>query len=136
VRALTTSGSSGVILAGKSVARGVWTPLVLALDGDGDVEWAVEVDAGSGSTDPDLLGIAMTPAGDVLVVGEVDFAQTPAPPEDTGLACVNTAVQWQRLDEHTVRPLAPVVVPATIDVDPVEELLEDEGIAFGVLVTE
>jgi hypothetical protein len=56
--------------------------------------------------------------------------------EDAGLTCVNTAVQWQRRDQDTVRPLVPVATDVTIDVDPVEKLREEEGIAFGVLVTE
>jgi hypothetical protein len=56
--------------------------------------------------------------------------------EDTGLTCVNTAVQWQRRDQDTIRPLAPVATPVTVDVDPVEELLQNEALVFGVLITE
>ena len=315
-RALVASADGEMILAGEFLTTGVSTPLVLALTGAGDVAWAVGIDPGPGASAADLHGIGLTPAGEVLVVGEVDFAETPAPPElpidrenalvvrmlpdgtvlsgfalggtasesattlavlpdssyvigghidsaphtwlasiradhtlrwsasyqsrpdvddnsefadflglspvrdvglllcgrigtpdedafairvdaegvpiwvktylrvgshndladvvalddgmaavgftqlaegggfgdlwvirtnvdgmlhfteDSGLSCVNTAVQWQRRPEDTIRPLAPEATPVTMDVDPVEELLQDEADAFGVLVTD
>lgn len=65
--------ADGVVVAGAVNRSSVWTPIVAALDDAGDVRWATELDAGSGSTSPNLYAIAVTPDGEILAVGSADF---------------------------------------------------------------
>lgn len=57
----------------------VLTPLLFAIDNTGVVQWAIEIDPGSGATEPVLAGLAETPSGDILAVGQVHFDDVAGP---------------------------------------------------------
>jgi hypothetical protein len=71
--AIVGRSSGGAVIAGQVNRSSRLTPLLLAVDDDGEVEWAVEVDGGSGSSNPTLTALAQTPEGDLIAVGEVDY---------------------------------------------------------------
>src|SRR5262249_17482906 len=58
------------------------TPMVLRIDDDGTIAWSVEIDAGAGSLAPSLAGLAVSPAGDVIAVGQVSYTEGSDPPID------------------------------------------------------
>jgi hypothetical protein len=79
--AIVRTTSDTTILAGKVNRRSVPSLLLAAIDEAGDVEWSIEVDTGSGSTQPTIAALALLPSGDIIAVGSVHHADSGLPPE-------------------------------------------------------
>ena len=71
--ALAATATNGAILAGHVNRSGAQTPTLIAIDEDGDVEWSLDIDMGSGSTNPAIEALASDPSGGFIAVGSVDF---------------------------------------------------------------
>jgi hypothetical protein len=78
--AMTARSAGGAVLAGQVLRGSSRIPLLVGVDVDGDVDFAMEIDPGVGATDARLAGLAETRSGDVLAVGEVDV--DPADPQN------------------------------------------------------
>jgi hypothetical protein len=55
---------------------------------------------------------------------------------DTGLACQCTTAEWQRIDDHSIRTLAPSAAAVTLDPDTEQELRTNPAAVFGELLTD
>jgi hypothetical protein len=77
--AVVPRSSGGAVLAGEVTRSGVRSALMIAIDDAGAVEWAIEVDAGGGSTNPAIAALAEAPTGDIIAVGEVDHTDLEDP---------------------------------------------------------
>ena len=70
-----TPTDAGLIISGGS-RRGVSVterPTLIALDHDGELLWANEIDPGRGSGDASIAEVVETPDGDLLAVGTVEY---------------------------------------------------------------
>lgn len=79
--AMVPTASNGVILTGHVNRSSTLTPLLIALDENGDVSWSIEVDMGSGSSDPKIVALAEDPTGGFVAAGQVNFTELTDPTE-------------------------------------------------------
>jgi hypothetical protein len=79
--AIAPTTTNGAVLAGRVGRSSVLTPILTAVDQDGNVPWSIEVDMGSGSTDPKIVALATTPGGEFIAVGTVHYTETTDPVE-------------------------------------------------------
>jgi hypothetical protein len=76
--AMVPTAENGLIFAGEVMhSGGIQQPIVAAIDEDGTVAWATELDMGLGSTAANLYGLALTPSGEIVAVGSVHYTDTP-----------------------------------------------------------
>jgi hypothetical protein len=72
--AIAATSTNGAILGGQvEYSNGTARPIVAAIDQLGAVAWSTEVDTGAGSTSPVIEALAVTPTGEILAVGTVDY---------------------------------------------------------------
>ena len=79
--AVVQTESNGTIVAGRVTRSSIGSPILGAIDEDGNVEWSMEVDMGSSSTDPVIEALARTPSGEIIAVGSVHYTDTADPSE-------------------------------------------------------
>lgn len=86
--AIVRTVADTTILAGQ-VTR---SPILAAIDADGEVEWSAEVDMGAGSAGPTIAALALAPSGEIIAVGSVHHTNDGAGIEfanPTGLAALD-----------------------------------------------
>ncbi len=71
--AITARSTGGAVLAGRVLRGNEQIPLLIAVDVDGNVDFALEIDPGVGATDAELASLTETPFGDIVAVGKVHF---------------------------------------------------------------
>lgn len=76
--AILPTADGGAILGGEASYGVVDLALFAAVDATGALLWQTEMAAGSGSSNPKVRAMAWTPSGDILAVGQVNYA-TPDP---------------------------------------------------------
>ncbi len=75
------SSTGGAILGGKITYPGAGSPTfpVLAeVNAVGTLQWMTELTLGAGATKGEIFAIALTPGGEILAVGKVEYGNAPA----------------------------------------------------------
>jgi hypothetical protein len=79
--AVVQTAAGATILAGQVTRSAVRSPILAAVDADGDVEWSIEVDTGTGSTNSTIAALALSSSGGIIAVGSVGYADSGVAPE-------------------------------------------------------
>lgn len=141
-------GTNGLLVCGNVGAPDLDAWLMRTNFEEGMPEWVKNyIRTG---TDDELSGVFALPDG-LVAFGRTEIAESRKSDlwilrtnvdgmlhftSDSGLTTVNTAVDWQRIHDHTIRELAPKSLAASLEFDPDANLLVDPASALGELVTE
>lgn len=71
--------NDGAILGGQVtyVATQITHPVFAEIDGNGSVLWSTEIENGADTYNPEINAMSWTPSGDILVVGAIDYTNSP-----------------------------------------------------------
>jgi hypothetical protein len=113
----------------------VWVKTTVGADSDDEPSAVVALDDGLVACGRTQVREDTVSNGDLWVVranvdGMLHFLA------DTGLDCECTTAEWQRIDDHSIRTLAPSAAAVTLDLDTEQELRTNPAAVFGELLTD
>jgi hypothetical protein len=132
---LESSGADAWLLRVDAEGMPVWVKTTVGADSDDEPSAVVALDDGLVACGRTQVREDTVSNGDLWVVranvdGMLHFLA------DTGLDCECATAEWQRIDDHSIRTLAPSAVAVTLDLDTAQELRTNPAAVFGELLTD